>query len=143
MTEINDETFLLCTGLTSITIPGSVTEIGKNVFEGCTGLTNITIPNSVTRIGVRAFSGCTSITSIIIPGSVTRIGEYAFIDCENLKEVTIEEGNLESIRTSAFKRCTKLKTVINNSQLIFIKGASNNGYIAYYADEVKNKQDKK
>lgn len=31
----------------------SVTTIGDSAFEGCTGLTSITIPNSVTSIGYR------------------------------------------------------------------------------------------
>ena len=45
-------------GLTSITIPDSVTSIGYSAFEGCTGLTSITIPDSVTSIGNCAFLGC-------------------------------------------------------------------------------------
>lgn len=36
----------------------SVTSIGDEAFYYCTGLTSITIPNSVTSIGYRAFSGC-------------------------------------------------------------------------------------
>jgi hypothetical protein len=38
-------------GLTSITIPNSVTSIGDNVFNNCSGLTLIEIGNSVTSIG--------------------------------------------------------------------------------------------
>ena len=67
-----------CTGLTSITIPDSVTSIGTKAFYGCTGLTSITIPDGVTNIGWYAFSGCASLTSITIPDSVTNIGEDAF-----------------------------------------------------------------
>ena len=48
------------------------------------GVTSITIPNSVTSIGDNAFYGCNSLTSITIPDSVTSIGEYAFRDCINL-----------------------------------------------------------
>ena len=66
------------TGLTSITIPNSVTWIGDDAFSGCTGLTSITIPNSVTSIGEQTFYGCTGLTSITIPNSVTSIGGSAF-----------------------------------------------------------------
>ena len=36
----------------------SVTSIGDEAFEKCSGLTSVTIPNSVTSIGGSAFSGC-------------------------------------------------------------------------------------
>ena len=61
---IADGAFASCTGLTSITIPNSVTSIGAKVFYYCTGLTSITIPNSVTSIGDSAFFGCDGLTSV-------------------------------------------------------------------------------
>ncbi len=51
-------TFSYCSGLTSLTIPNSVTSIGYNVFEDCSGLISVTIPSSVTSIGNEAFWGC-------------------------------------------------------------------------------------
>ena len=42
------------------------TIIGRNAFGGCSGLTSVTIPNSVTSIGIRAFFGCTGLTSVTI-----------------------------------------------------------------------------
>ena len=59
--------------------------IGSNAFSNCYGLTSITIPNSVTTIGNEAFHYCDGLTSITIPNSVTSIGDYAFYGCSNLK----------------------------------------------------------
>ena len=102
-------------GLTSITIPDSVTSIGWGTFYGCSGLTSITIPNSVTSISGYAFSNCDNLTDIIIPDSVTSIGNYAFYESSKLTSVTIGNG-VTSIGTHAFARCSGLKSVtIGNS----------------------------
>ena len=77
VTSIRPGAFSNC-GLTSITIPNSVTIIGRNAFYGCGGLTSVTIPNSVTSIGENAFKGCNGLTSVTIPNSVTSVGATAF-----------------------------------------------------------------
>ncbi len=80
-----------CTGLTSVTIPNSVTTIGEYAFEWCRGLTSVTIGNSVTSIGSGAFEDCSGLTSVTIPNSVTSIGSYAFEDCSGLTSVNITD----------------------------------------------------
>ena len=87
--------FAGCTGLTSVTIPNSVTCIRISAFSGCSGLTSVTIPNSVTRIGDYAFYGCSGLTSVTIPNSVTSIGKWAFAGCRNLKEIFVPFGQEE------------------------------------------------
>ena len=89
--SIGSSVFRDCTGLTSITIPDSVTSIGSSAFENCYSFTSITIPDSVTSIGNYAFYGCTGLTSIIIPDSVTSIGDAAFRNCTSLTSVNITD----------------------------------------------------
>ena len=99
-----------CIGLTSITLPASVTSIGDSAFAHCTGLTSITIPDSVTSIGDGAFEGCSGLTSVTIGNGVTSIGWNAFSDCIGLTSVTI--GNsVTSIGDSAFYGCDKLQNI--------------------------------
>ena len=101
---IGNEAFKDCSGLTSVTIPNSVTSIGNYAFSGCSGLTSVTIPNSVTSIYNYAFSGCSGLTSVTIPNSVTSIGNYAFQDCSSLTSITIP-NSVTTIRGYAFSGC--------------------------------------
>ena len=95
------EAFSFCSGLTSITIPDSVTSIGSDAFYKCTGLTSVTIPDSVTSIGSFAFYGCTELTSVTIGNSVTSIGVCAFSGCSGLTSITIPDS-VTSIGETAF-----------------------------------------
>ncbi len=70
-----------------------VTSIGNNAFTSCSGLTSITIPGSVLSIGWSAFSGCSGLTDITIPNSVTSIGDYAFQSCSGLTDIVVKDGN--------------------------------------------------
>ena len=110
----NDElcmyAFSGCSGLTSLTIPSSVTEIGSYAFEDCSGLTSLTIPSSVTSIGWYAFEGCSGLTSLTIPSSVTSIGYYAFSGCSGLTSLTIPSC-VTSIDDNAFSGCSGLTSI--------------------------------
>ncbi|MBO7140134.1 MAG: leucine-rich repeat protein, partial [Prevotella sp.] len=110
--------FYQCSGLTSVTIPNSVTSIGNYAFQNCSGLTSVTIPNSVTSIGRYAFEYCRSLTSVIIPNNVTIIEKGTFSSCSGLTSVTIPYGvtsiggtQNNTTNDGAFYGCTSLTSV--------------------------------
>ena len=110
VTTIGDAAFVYCSGLTSITIPNSVTSILEFAFMGCSGLTSLTIGNGLITIGDHVFSGCTGLTSITIPNSITTIGEFAFDYCSGLTSVTIP-NSVTTIEDAAFGYCTGLTSI--------------------------------
>ncbi len=59
--------------------------IGESAFKGCSGLTSLTLPSSVTKIGESAFNDCSGLTSLTLSGVIS-IGRWAFVGCINLKE---------------------------------------------------------
>ncbi len=83
-----------------------------------------------------AFYNCSRLLSVEIPGSVTSIGEWAFSDCSNLIRIVIGK-NVTNIEKHAFFMCFKLIEVINKSTLDIVKVSEDNGYVAYYALNVK------
>ena len=144
VTSIDTLAFYYCSELTSIYLPNSITEIGQEAFGNCPGLTSIVvesgnsrydsrnncnaiietanntlivgckntiIPNSVTAIGNFAFEYCSGLTSIDIPNSVTHIGWYAFYSCGGLTSIVIPNSVTE-IDAGAFEWCLELTNIV-------------------------------
>ena len=126
VTSIGGEAFRDCSGLTSLTIPSSVTSIGDSAFFGCSSLTSLTIPSSLTSIGNNAFYGCSSLTSLTIPSSVTSIGYAAFSDCSSLTSLTIP-SSVTSIGDYAFFGCSSLTSLTIPSGVTSIGEAAFSG----------------
>ena len=147
ISSITDYCFDGCSGLTSITIPNSVTTIGQGAFSGTAwynnqpdglvyaGLvayqykgempagTNITIREGTHSITGYCFYYYRGLTSVTIPNSVTTIGQGAFYECSGLTSVTIP-NSVTSIGYCAFFGCSGLTSVtIPNSVTSIDTGA--------------------
>ena len=105
VTKIGCYALLSCIGLTSLTLPSSVTEIGEGAFLNCRGLTNFTIPSGVTSIGEGAFFCCYGLISLTIPSSVTAIGSQAFNDCSGLTSIYAYMEKLPETGSNLFLGC--------------------------------------
>lgn len=103
--KLGDYVFNGCSGLTSLTLPSSVTEIGEHAFLNCRGLTNFTIPSGVTKIGGAAFFSCYGLISLTIPSSVTAIGSGAFNGCCGLTSIYVYMEKLPETGSNLFLGC--------------------------------------
>ena len=108
--KLGDYVFNGCSGLTSLTLPSSVTKIGCYALFNCIGLTSLTLPSSVTEIGEHAFLNCRGLTNFTIPSGVTKIGAGAFFCCYGLISLTIP-SSVTAIGSQAFKHCSGLTSI--------------------------------
>ena len=139
--SLGEYAFAGCSSLVDIKVPEGITVIERYTFDSC-GFNSFEIPNSVAKIKSYAFGYCKNLTHITIPNMVESIGEGVFNWCDGL--MTVEIGrNVKEIEIGAFNACKKLYKIINNSDLVFTIGSEDNGGVAYYAEEIIDKNGNK
>ena len=140
VTAIGNRAFANCTNLKTITLPEGLKSIGYSFISG-TGVTSLTVPKTVTEggyyyhgNGVTDGAGsleevifedgmekipdhfCSNakensvLTNVKIPESVNEIGGSAFYNCSGLKEIILGE-TIRTIGNSAFYNCKGLRKV--------------------------------
>ena len=71
----------------------TIVKVGKWALTGIYGMTSVTIPNTVTSIEDFAFRYCTGLTSFELPANVTYVGRYALSALNNVTSIKVAEGN--------------------------------------------------
>ena len=104
VTSIGDNAFAY-SGLTSVSIPASVTSIGESVFYNCTNLTSVAL-NGPTTIGSGAFPSNTTVTiasglylhngSEVLCGDVTDMSKLNSKTLQKAVKITLPTGIIAS-----------------------------------------------
>jgi|GEM_PF-749965 len=105
VTEIGYEAFME-KGLTSVTIPNSVTYIHERAFYS-NQLTSITLPTNISTVGIEAFKN-NQLTSLTIPSSINIIAQAAF-EGNKLTSLNLPAKNFNiSIQAFRYNELTSL-----------------------------------
>ena len=134
MNVINIEPYAFydCRGLSSVSIPNSVTTIGGEAFNGCSGLTSLTIGSGVLSIDTNAFSSTNLKKVVWLPNTppegyenVSSARNYVSNDSYNgLDNVTVypylssmfEAGGLKYVPVSPSERtCDAIDCTYDNT----------------------------
>ena len=113
---IGSRAFYLCTGISSVTMPNTITRIDADAFAGCTGLTSVTIPENVTSLS-NAFSGCTNLTTVYYNATNCTDTYMPFAEADfsgnYISSITtaIIGNNIQVIPDDLFGGCVQLTTV--------------------------------
>lgn len=99
--------FYGCEALTEVTLPETITEIPDDAFDLCSGISQLNLPRSLKRIGRYAFYQNTSLTRLCLPDAMVSVDHSAFAFCRNLGEIHLGRG-LKYIGESAFSQNDKL-----------------------------------
>ena len=96
-----------------------VTSIRDGAFSGCTGLTSVTIPCTMTTIGNNVFSGCTSLKSIysnmLYPQS---LGTGAFTSVPDDCVLYIPIGTLTAYKNAGWTKETTGITIVEVGEAV-------------------------
>ena len=120
VSSIGASAFYGFSSLQSVTIPDSVKTIGDCAFYG-SGLTAVSIPGSVEDICERAFSDCLSLKTVQLGSGVSSIGDQAFSGCMELTSVNVP-ATVAAIGSKAFEDTPWLSSQRNSAKLAVVNG---------------------
>ena len=119
-------------GLTSLSLPKTVTSLNEKAFIDLSKLSSVTLPDTLKSVGKQAFFGCTSLKKVTIPANVTSFGDKAFgyyKDPDSIDILKVEGFTIRGYKGSAAETYAK-----NNGFKFDVIGSSQHEHV--YADPV-------
>ena len=108
--EIEDWAFAM-SGLTSFTLPATVTKVGDGPLNSCEDLASIDIVNTQLKtLPYRFAYECSGLKSVKMTGRLKKIDNQAFTYCNELENIIFNQG-LQEIGVASFAECTALRNV--------------------------------
>ncbi len=92
VSKIGTEAFYQNMSLKSLELGEGVKSIGKKAFAYC-GLSSVSLPETVTSLKNAAFQGNKELEKMVIPASVTEISDNVFAFCPKLADLEVSEEN--------------------------------------------------
>ena len=89
-----------------IMLGDKITEIPDNAFAGCKGISAVDFPKTIEKIGKFAFYECQDLVYTDL-GRVKSIGDYAFAYCTSLYKMTVDVE--ETVGLGALYECNALR----------------------------------
>ena len=94
---IADYAFYQCSGITSVTVPGTVKVIGRAAFYKCQQLRSVTLPETLQVIDDYTFYHCDRLKLFALPSMLKVIGRSAFYKCGSLYEEGDEDTDSDTL----------------------------------------------
>lgn len=98
-------------GLTSVSLPGTLYNIGEGALASCEDLVSISLPASLKIVERDAFNSCVSMKTIVLPQGTAHLGAGAFYNCKALEIVAVPES-VQMIEADCFEGCSDILTLL-------------------------------